>query len=465
MKIRTYFTTLLLFLFFFNGSILFISCVNLNNNLNSVRESCLREHYFISQALAKDLNAVSNRGGAVDTNIEPLFQSYLRYYGKQNVFLELDREGKTLYSSIPDNEGLAGQKPKASQDNRLLSSIKVNGKEYIRVAGTLPAPYSAYALTYLYDLSPLLASWHKLTRILYSTGMVLSLALAVCLVLLLNYVFKPLRQISLASKRIAQGEYEQRIAVTGQDELTEMAESFNQMAGAIQEQIVQLAEQAAQKQFFIDNFAHELRSPLTTIYGYAEYLQKAVLTEEEKISAASYIMAECRRLQNIAYGLLDLAKLRNDEIMFSDINVAALLRSTVEELQQLAAGKQVQLEYECKYNNLSGDFEMLKCLLVNLAENGIKACQQGGTVRIKAACEEGKKMITVQDNGKGMTAEQLLHITEAFYRVDSARSRTEGGAGLGLALCEQIAARHGAVLSFSSQINQGTCAKVFFTES
>lgn len=463
MKLRTYFTTLLLFLIFFNGSILLISCVNLNSNLSSIRERCLGEHYFIATALAKDLNAVENRGTPPDSVMEPLFQSYVRYYGKQNVFFELSQEGHPLYSSIPENEALSGQKPKQTAENRVLSTVKSKDKEYISVAGTLPAPYTAYTLTYFYDFSETIVSWNKVTRILYLIGIILSLLLAICLSLLLNYIFKPLQQISFASKNIAKGEYDNRIPVTGQDELAEMADSFNNMAEEIQDQIFQLARQAEQKQCFIDNFAHEMRTPLTAIYGYAEYIQKAAITEEEKLLAASYIMSECHRLQNIAYRLLDLAMLRNDESTFTDVSVPELFRSTVEELHQKAVKKQVKLEYNCQYDSLTGNFELLKCLLVNLVDNGIKACHSGGRVRIGTCYENDKKVITVQDNGKGITEEQLSHITEAFYRVDKPRSRAEGGAGLGLSLCEEIAARHDAEISFSSIPHQGTNAKISFT--
>ena len=463
MKLKTYFLTLLLFLLFFNGSILLISCVNLNSNLGSIRERCLGEQHFIATALAQDLNAVENRGTATDSVVGTLFQPYMDYYGKQHVFLKLSKEGHPLYSNMPLNESLSDQAPIPQADKRVLSTVKWKDKEYISVVGRLPAPYTAYALTYLYDISETMHSWNQVTRILYSSGITISLLLAVCLLLLLNHIFRPLRQISLASQNIAQGKYDNRIVVSGRDELAEMAKSFNHMAEEIQNHISQLARQAEQKQYFIDNFAHEMRTPLTTIYGYAEYIQKIALTEEEKLSAAGYIMSESRRLQNIAYRLLDLATLRNGEITFTTVNIPELLRGTAQDLQQKAAEKQVKLKYDYEYESLTGDFELLKSLLVNLADNGIKACCSGGSVQISAIYEAGQKVITVKDNGQGMTEEQLCHITEAFYRVDKARSRAGGGAGLGLSLGKEIAARHGAELSFSSQLNKGTTAKISFT--
>ncbi|NLK52526.1 MAG: HAMP domain-containing histidine kinase [Syntrophomonadaceae bacterium] len=463
MKLRTYFMTLLLFLLFFNSSILLISSVNLKSNVDSIRERCLGEHYFIVTAYAQDLKAVESRGTTAERTMEPLFQSYVSYYGKKKVFLAISREGQPLYSSMPVEEAFSGQEEKPAAGYRVLSTVKSKGREYITVTGTLPPPYAAYTLTYLCDISENIASWNRVTGILYTVGIAFSFLLAVCLILLLNHIFKPLQQISLASQNIARGDYDNRIPVTGQDELAEMAQSFNHMAEEIQNQMVLLAKSAEQKQCFIDNFAHELRTPLTTIYGYAEYIQKAAITEDERLSAASYIMSESRRLQNMAYRLLDLAMLRNDEVTFTEVKVPELFHRTAEELQQKAAEKQVQLEYDCQLDSLTGDCELLKCLLVNLADNGLKACTAGGKVKLDAGYEDHKKVVTVQDNGRGMTEEQMSHITEAFYRVDKSRSSAEGGVGLGLSLCEQIAVRHGAEILFSSRPDQGTTVKITFT--
>lgn len=463
MKNKTYLLTLVLFLLFFNGSILLISIANLKTSLDSTRGNCLGEHNFITVALAKDINALENRGTAAESALQSLFDSYVRYYGKQNVYLELSHSGKTLYSSLPQGQKLA-EKPKVpAVGKRIISTLPSQDRKYIGIIGALPSPCDAYVLSYYYDISDLSASWHRMTNLLSLIGIVISTLLAVCLILLLGSIFKPLQQISAASQSIANGDYANRLSVVGHDELAEMATSFNNMASAIEHQIAQLADAAEQKQRFIDNFAHELRTPLTSIYGYAEYLQKAAITEEDKLEATGYIMSEANRLQNIAYRLLDLASLRSSEITFAPLVMEELFQSMAETLRGKAAEKLVSLEYDCGFDILTGDRDLLQSLLVNVADNAIKACEPGGSVKLKACVEDGKKVIMVQDNGRGMTQEQLNHITEAFYRVDKARSRAEGGVGLGLSICEQIAASHDAELSFASQPGQGTTTKITFT--
>lgn len=108
------------------------------------------------------------------------------------------------------------------------------------------------------------------------------------------------------------GDFNGRLPEKGRDEVAAMAHSFNQMAETIKTQIAELEEAAAQKQRLVDNFAHELRTPLTAIYGYAEYLQKAAVSEEDKVSSAGYIMSQCRRLSNLSQQLLELSAPREE---------------------------------------------------------------------------------------------------------------------------------------------------------
>ncbi|RUS48881.1 HAMP domain-containing sensor histidine kinase [Cohnella sp. AR92] len=465
MRARTFLVTLTLFLLFFNLSIFLFSAITLKTNLDGSRERSLGEHYFIASTYGKDLYALESRGTIADAALGSLFQSYSAYYGKQGVALELSEEGRILYTSLPKGDRRSGHSQAAIPGERTVTTTKLDGRTYVSVIGNLPAPYETYTLTYLYDVSGYLSAWSRMTGMLFLLGIVLCTLLAVCLHFVLGRVFKPLRQISEASKCIAQGEYGNRIGATRHDELSEMADSFNHMAEEIQKQIGQLKLAAEQKQRFIDNFAHELRTPLTSIYGYAEYIQKVELTDEDKLAATDYIMSESRRLQNLAYQLLELATLGRSDIRREPVEIKELFRKTEETLKLKLEDCKVRLTWKCRLDAVDGDRDLLESLVVNLADNAVKACPPGGLVLLEAYMESERPVILVTDDGKGMTDEQLGRVTEAFYRVDQARSRAGGGAGLGLALCEQIAASHGAKLSFSSQIGRGTISKITFTTS
>ncbi len=238
------------------------------------------------------------------------------------------------------------------------------------------------------------------------------------------------------------------------------------MAEQIENQIRQLKEGAEQKQQFIDNFSHELRIPLTAIYGYAEYIQKALMSEEERYECTQFIMSECSRLQNMAYQLLDMALLRREDMKEKNCSVKELFAESEKIMYMRAAEKKISLTYVLPQNYMiRGNMEQLLILMNNLIDNAVKASRQEDEICIYAYAEESAVVVEVEDHGTGMEIEQIPHIKEAFYRVDKARSRAAGGAGLGLAICERIVQIHHADMSFISEPGVGTLVKLSFPVS
>ncbi len=463
MKYRTFLTTLILFLFSFNLGIAIICVTTFKDTVHRAEEKSLGEHYFITSALIKDFQAVESRGTDIEGSLGSLLQPYSYLSGDKKVKLALYKDKQLVYSNRQEIVLPSSYSKPPEDGKRLVSIQKSDSRTYIMVSGKLPAPYDFYTMVYLYDTTEAITAWEQMKNMLFFAGLILSSLLAFGLLLLLNRIFKPLSQISQISRNIAAGAYDTRLPVSGHDELSEMAQSFNHMAEEIQRQIQELAAAAEQKQQFVDNLAHELRTPLTAIYGYAEYIQKVVRTEEDKLFATNYIMSESRRLQNIAYRLLDMATLRENKTERSDVRMEELVRGVEQALCMKAAEQNIQITYEYRFDTLFCDADLMHILLVNLIDNAIKACSPGGVIKLSADLEEGRKVISVQDNGKGMTEEHLAHITEAFYRVDPSRSRAGGGAGLGLTLCRQIAVNHEAELSFTSELGKGTTAKLTFS--
>lgn len=463
MKQRTFFSTLVLFLFFFNLGILIVSSVMFRDTINHAKERSLAEHYFIVSSLIKDFQAVESRGIEINDSISSLLQPY-RYLSADNkAGFALYRENQLVYSDqdavLFQNESIEP----AEDGNRLVTIQEINKKTYVFVSGKLPAPYDSYALVYHYDTTEAIESWSDLKNMLFLAGFTLSVFLAFGLLLVLNRIFKPLQQISQTSIDIANGNYETRIPVSGHDELAEMAQSFNHMAEEIQRQMTELKNTAERKQQFVDNFAHELRTPLTAIYGYAEYMQKAVLSEEDKLSSLEFIMSESRRLQTVASQLLAMANLQHNQISCEELKISSLFENVKKILYGRLAGKDIQIEFRSEFETILGAPSLLESLFINLIDNSIMACGKCGHIVVSAVMEDGVKTICIKDNGKGMSPEVLSQITEPFYRGDQSRNRSDGGAGLGLAICNQIALTHGAVLSFTSSPGKGTIAKVTFT--
>jgi signal transduction histidine kinase len=163
--------------------------------------------------------------------------------------------------------------------------------------------------------------------------------------------------------------------------------------------------------------------------------------------------------------LLDLALLRNNVLKPGKMSLPELFDAASDKMRLKFSKKNIILETRCELSSITGDRVLLECLLDNLLDNAIKASEDGAVIQLSAWLENGEKTIQIRDFGKGITEEHIDKLTEPFYRVDKARSRSEGGAGLGLALCEQIAELHSAKLTFSSDIEKGTTAKITFTIS
>ncbi|MEZ3478005.1 MAG: HAMP domain-containing histidine kinase [Lachnospiraceae bacterium] len=464
MKKKIFFAALVLFIVFLNSLILIVSIIILRDKLSVVRDKCLAEHYVIASSLLGDMQALEQRGNHVEENIDSLMRLYSRYLQGKGNALAVSFSGEWIYESPAF----------ASQENRILPPdtgysqerlvYMENGKRSVLcVYGIFPAPWQEYGLMYIGSLGGTIQSWRHTKNILFLTGAAVILLMSFFLYQFLNIIFRPLRQISSASAKIANGDYSSRISVRGKDEISGVAHNFNLMAEQIENQIKQLEETSEQKQQFIDNFSHELRIPLTAVYGYAEYIQKALLSEEERFECTQFIMSECTRLQNMAYQLLDMALLRRDEMQDRDCSIKELFAESQKAMHVRASEKKIRLDYVIAQNYvIRGNMEQLLILINNLIDNAIKASRQEDEIRICAYSEESAIVMEVEDHGTGMEAEQLSHIKEAFYRVDKARSRAAGGAGLGLAICERIIQIHHAEMSFISEPEAGTIVKLSF---
>ena len=464
MKKKIFFAALILFSVFLNSMILMVSIIILRDKLSTVRDKCLAEHYVIASSLIGDMQALEQRGNPVEENIDNLMRLYSRYLQGRGNGLAVAFSGEWIYESpaFASGENTISP-PDTGYSQERLVYMENGNRPILCVYGSFPAPWQDYGLMYTGNLSDTVSSWRHTKNILFLTGIAVILMMSFFLFQFLNIIFRPLRQISSASAKIANGNYGSRISVRGKDEISGVAHNFNLMAEQIENQIRQLKEASEQKQQFIDNFSHELRIPLTAIYGYAEYIQKAFMSEEERYECTQFIMSECSRLQNMAYQLLDMALLRRDEMKDSDCSVKELFAESEKVMHVRASEKKIRLTYVLPPNYVvRGNMEQLLILLNNLIDNAIKASRQEDEIHIRAYAEESAVVVEVRDHGAGMEKEQILHIKEAFYRVDKARSRAGGGAGLGLAICERIIQLHHADMSFVSEPGAGTTVKLSF---
>lgn len=442
---KAYLFTLILFLLCLNAGILSLTVYTHQENAAAVESAAAAEQSYIAMSFERDMETLAESDGSSPSL---LMQSFGNFYRQQGLYLSFARNGHVLYSSIP-----FPCEPEANT----LKHMDVNDRRYLLIAS--PVCDGEYTLLMVKNVESLDTEFQALMVTFVLTALLVSGFLAVCLYFILRRLSKPLEILQTATEQIRQGNFSAVIPEAGNDEFTLLAKSFNAMTGKINAQMGALEQESHRKQMLVDNLAHELRTPLTSIHGYAEFLEKAAASQEQRIVAAKYILSESERLQKISQLLLDAAIIRGNAPDMEERALSPILEDVAQKLQQKAAASGVQLLCRAEPASVYGNETLLSMLFYNLAENAIKACTEGGTVIL--ACKD--HTATVADNGKGMTPEQLNHITEPFYRTDKARARAEGGAGLGLALCIQICQSHRAQLNFTSQVGLGTTVTITFT--
>ena len=231
------------------------------------------------------------------------------------------------------------------------------------------------------------------------------------------------------------------------------------MTDSLEDNIRKMADSIRRQEEFMGSFAHELKTPMTSIIGYADLMRSQVLTKEEQQEAAEYIFSEGQRLESLSLKLLDLLVLKKRDFEFRPTNLQALIESAVRTTLPSMEGRQIRLKERSDEGLCLLEPDLTKSLIVNLIDNARKSIDNGGSILVTGRLTSEGCEITVTDTGRGMKKEELARITEAFYRVDKSRSRAQGGAGLGLALCQEIAQLHHGGLLFESTPGKGTIVK------
>jgi len=394
----------------------------------------------------------------------------------------VEKDGSRLFVMREDDTFYAGEtyiKELASfqEVSSLTASLKESGNTYgycIRKVGegyymfTVSVTEVTESPLYLGLCRELTSIYHDRKDLLrqYRIALLGLLAVgSVCIYILSWYITRPIRNLGRAAKRIADGELEFRSSDKSSDEIGELARNFNRMADSLIRQMEEKALEAKQKEDFTAAFAHELKTPLTSIIGYADMMNSMKMSEQEQAEAIYYIFGQGKRLESLSHKLLELVSMDKSPLEHRPVQTKQLeenLRTTVRPIWEQRG---IRGKVDMDKSIIWGDQELLLSLFYNLLDNAAKAMDKGenGFILLKGTnLLGGEYEVKVVDNGRGIPQEEISRITEAFYMVDKSRSRKEGGAGIGMALCHKIIKLHGGVLRIDSRLGEGTVIKVIF---
>ncbi|MDD6212631.1 MAG: ATP-binding protein [Clostridiales bacterium] len=235
----------------------------------------------------------------------------------------------------------------------------------------------------------------------------------------------------------------------------------------IRKQHEELVKASDMRREFTANVSHELKTPLTSISGYAELIENGMVPQDQVVHFAAQIRGCAARLLNLINDIIRLSQLDApvQEIYFERVNLYELARSMVDQLQINAEKQEIQLTVSGTDCEICANREMIEELIMNLCSNAIRYNYRGGAVHVSVVDSGTSIILSVQDTGIGMSREQQERIFQRFYRVDKGRSRKTGGTGLGLAIVKHIAVQHHAEISVKSELGKGTDMRVFFPKT
>jgi len=313
------------------------------------------------------------------------------------------------------------------------------------------------------------AAWLRLApRLAAAAIAALIVSIAVAL-LIARSMARPLVQLTRASQRMARGDFEQNIPVQGQDEVGQLAQSFNHMAHE-----VGLMHRTMRD--LLANVTHELRTPLTSIQGFAQAMVDGTIkTPEEYAEAGRIIGEETTRMHRLVEDLLYLSKIESGQVRIerSDLDLPELLHTCVRLVQREAENAGLALEVDTPpVPTVSADGHRLQQVFVNLLDNALKHTPPGGKIEVKAYAEpdrivrideSGRRKaaqnwiaVDVHNTGSHIPASDLERIFERFYQVDRSRARNHDGSGLGLAIVQEIVQAHRGKITVKSDPIAGT---------
>ena len=411
-----------------------------------------------AQQISSTLTADADKGDAF------ILQDITTHYAPEinDRFLRVTRNGSLLYASGAPKDG--------SFDPSKIAFVPqpLNQSSFREEVTPGDRRVLIYALPFTFDGQSFVIESGVSNRQVQSplNGLIVTLVVGLPIVLvvavgsgyvLINRALLPVDSITKSAERITSHNLSERLPVplTG-DEIERLSLALNNMISRLEE-----AFQYTRR--FAADASHELRTPLTILHCDLEAAIQTPRLPAEVAESIGSALAETERLTRIVEGLLAISRADAGEpaVGPTKLDLAELTFATVDQMRLLAEDKGIGLEFRAtKAVEVNGEAARLKQVVVNLLDNAIKYTPERGTILVNVCGNGSKATLEISDSGMGISADALPHIFERFYRADKARSRKDGGAGLGLSIVESICAAHGGQVSVTTVEGQGSCFRV-----
>ena len=388
-------------------------------------------------------------GAAMVEAVLSAYEGVLGVDRRNRNFYVLDGAGRWLGGSSPEPEGGVAVTP-----NIASALLGTPGFDRSVTAGYMDAAIPITRggqnyIVYILDNRETARALNAEMFTLILEALVLGLVISILLSFLLSQAMvRPLQRLTRGIELAARGDFSHKLEVTSGDEIGQLTESFNTMAGQLEANIAELEKAEQQRKEFVANVSHELRTPLTNIKSYAETLADAAgeLPQSMEKKFLRVILNESDRMTHILQDLLTLSRFDSgrNELRLTRFPFAQAVDDTYQAVLMDAQNHShtVTLELPDWLPRVRADRERIMQVMMNIVSNAIKYTPDGGRIVLSAGLSGDQVWMQVDDNGIGIPAADREHIFERFYRVDKARSRQSGGTGLGLSIAREIMLRH-----------------------
>ena len=349
--------------------------------------------------------------------------------------MENHLERPEIAEALSKGEGQAVRHSETLSKSTFYYATELQDGNVVRVAKDAGSIYSIFAKSFL------------------SMMIVLAFLIGFSMILSHFLTAKLIRPIEKLAENLDEGQ-----EVTDYEELTPFV-------NMIQEQHRNIMKNARIRQEFTANVSHELKTPLTSISGYAELIENGMASESDVVRFAHGIHSSSKRLLTLINDIIRLSELdgAEEEIVLERLNLYQLADTCVEMLAMNAEKHNVTISMKGSECYIKGNKQMIEEVLYNLCDNAIRYNNAGGKVEVEVHPRNHETVLIVRDTGIGIPKEHQERIFERFYRVDKSRSKSTGGTGLGLAIVKHIIAKHNAKMELNSEVGVGTTITVIFS--
>ena len=291
-------------------------------------------------------------------------------------------------------------------------------------------------------------------RMFFLTLILVTVAATLISFLMSNNIILPVKQMKKAADAITKGDFSQEIYITSNDEVGQLAQSFNAMAK-------ELREVDTLQSDFLANISHDFRSPLTSIKGYVEAMLDGTIPEDMFPKYLSIVLDEANRLTKMTNNVLDLSKMENGQIELHHMNfdINEMIVKLALSLEQRIEEKKIKIQFQFIQEKLfvNADLDLIQRVIYNLLDNALKFTEEGDSIIVETSVVGRKAYIVVADTGSGISEEALPYVFDRFHKGDDkSRGKNKQGTGLGLAIVKQIILNHHEEITVRSKLGEGT---------